>query len=61
MGMLFVPIAVGLLVGNPIAGALVRNGWVDLQAFCGATVACAGICVIATRFAKVGMSPKVKA
>ncbi len=61
MGMLFVPIAVGLLVGNPIAGALIQSGWIDLQAFCGATVACSGICVVIARVAKVGWGLKVKA
>lgn len=61
MGMLFVPIAAGLLVGNPIAGALLRSGWVDLQAFCGAVLCCSGICVLGARLAKVGLSLKVKA
>ena len=61
MGMLFVPIAAGLLIGNPIAGALLRSGWVDLQAFCGAVVACSGICVLCARLAKVGLKFNVKA
>ena len=59
--MLLVPIAIGLLVGNPIAGALLHSGWIDLQAFCGATIACSAIFVIGARFAKVGLSPKVRA
>ena len=61
MGMLFVPIAAGLLVGNPIAGALLRSGWMDLQAFCGAVLACSGLCVLSARIAKVGWNLKVKA
>ena len=61
MGMLFVPIAAGLLVGNPIAGALLRSGWVDLQAFCGAVLGCLGICVLSARLAKVGLDLKVRA
>ena len=61
MGMLLVPIAVGLLVGTPIAGALLHSGWIDLQVFCGVTVACSGIYVIGARFTKVGLSLKVKA
>lgn len=61
MGMLFVPIAAGTLVGNPIAGSLLRSDWVDLQAFCGAVVACSGICVLGARFAKVGTRFKVRA
>ena len=61
MGMLFVPVAAGLLVGNPIAGALLRNGWIDLQVFCGAVVAFSGICVAAARCAKVGLGLNLKA
>ncbi len=61
MGMLFVPIAAGLLVGNPIAGALVRSGWINLQVFCGVVVACSGVSVLAARVAKVGLRFKVKA
>ena len=61
MGMLFVPIAAGLLVGNPIAGALLHSSWVDLQAFCGAVLGCSGIFVLGARAAKVGLNLKVKA
>ena len=61
MGMLFVPIAIDLLVGNPIARALLRNGWIDLQSFGGATIAFSGICVIGARVAKAGLAVNVKA
>lgn len=38
-GMMTIPMATGLLIGNPIAGALVHgNRFVDLQIFCGSTV-----------------------
>ena len=61
MGMLFVPIAIGLLVGNPIGGALSSKGWVELQVFCGTIVAVSGICVTIARIAKVGWKVKVRA
>lgn len=61
MGMLFVPIAIGLLVGNPVAGALLRTGWLDLQMFCGVAVALSGLCVMGARIAKVGVAIRVKA
>lgn len=40
--------ALGLLIGNPIAGVLFRqsNGWDDLRAFCGATIVL-GSCFVA--------------
>lgn len=61
MGMLFVPSSAGLLVGNPIAGALLRIGWIDLQVLCGAVVAFSGICVMVARLAKVGSAFRAKA
>lgn len=39
LGMLFLPIAAGLLFGNPIAGALSANSWSALQVFTGAVLA----------------------
>ena len=59
-GMLLVPISAGLLFGNPIAGALLRTGWIDLQAFCGAVVALSGICVMVARYAKFGSTIRIK-
>lgn len=42
--MMAVPMAAGLLVGNPIAGALVRgDDFVNLQVFCGSTVIASGL------------------
>ena len=60
MGMLFVPISIGLLVGNPIAGALVNVRWVALQSFCGATLAVSMTLLMATRVMKDGWAPKIK-
>ena len=60
MGMLFIPVSIGLLIGNPIAGALVENDWVSLQTFCGATLAISTVFLVATRVAKNGPALKVR-
>ena len=60
MGMLFVPISIGLLIGNPIAGALVEVNWVSLQTFCGATLAISTAFLVATRVTKDGWALKVR-
>lgn len=39
MGMNFFVGALGLLVGTPVAGAILKSSWVGMQAFCGATLA----------------------
>jgi len=60
MGMLFVPISIGLLIGNPIAGALVKTSWTALQAFCGASLALSTALLVATRVTKSGWSLKAR-
>ena len=60
MGMLFVPIPIGLLIGNPVAGALVKISWTALQSFCGASLAVSTVFLIATRVVKDGWSPITK-
>lgn len=59
-GMLSVPMAIGLLIGNPIAGAISRGGWTGLQSFCGVAVGFSTICLIGTRVMKVGRNIGVK-
>lgn len=63
MGMSFAFAGLGLLVGTPVAGAILGSGtdFVGVQAFCGAIVATATVAVLAARFAKVGLSIKAKA
>ncbi|EME85210.1 uncharacterized protein MYCFIDRAFT_65738 [Pseudocercospora fijiensis CIRAD86] len=53
MGMSFSFAAFGVLVGNPVAGAILTSrGWLGLQLFCACSVvAAASVCVVA-RFAK---------
>ena len=55
MGMLFIPLAIGLLIGNPIAGAILRRGWISLEAFCGASVAVSALFMALARVAKGGV------
>lgn len=53
IGMMALPNAMGLLIGNPLAGAVLRRGWAPLQVFCGAVVGASALCALAARFAKV--------
>lgn len=54
--MQLVPSAIGLLIGNPIAGAILKNGWVDLQVFSACMVMGCTLLSIAARGAKGGWS-----
>ena len=59
--MMTVPMAAGLLIGNPIAGVLIRNGsFVGLQVFCGATVMAAACFLAAARVSIAGHSLMVR-
>jgi len=49
-----VPAAIGLLIGNPIAGALLPKGWPALEWFAAGTVTACTILTVAARIAKVG-------
>ena len=60
MGMLFLPTAVGLFIGNPIAGAILKTNWVGLQVFCGATVGLSTASMFVARFIKVGAGVRAK-
>lgn len=65
LGMVFVPIAFGLLIGSPIAGAILKSGngdnWKALEAFCGSCILLSVILVGAARVAKVGWGIREKA
>ncbi|TGO34697.1 hypothetical protein BHYA_0185g00010 [Botrytis hyacinthi] len=49
LGMLLMPISVGILVGNPIAGALESYGWISLQMFTAALLMASLLVVIVAR------------
>lgn len=60
LGMLLIPISVGLLVGNPIAGAISSTGWIGLQIFSGGLILVAAALVIVVRINMFGWSWRVK-
>ena len=63
LGMSFVIAGCGLLVGEPIAGAILRGHgrWVGLQACCGVLLTLSGLSSLAARIAKVGTKWNAKA
>ena len=62
MGMSFAFGGFGLLVGNPVAGAILRqHGWVGAQSWNGASNSVAAICMLVARMAKAGLDLKTKA
>ncbi|OAA54526.1 Major facilitator superfamily domain, general substrate transporter [Niveomyces insectorum RCEF 264] len=54
MGMSFSLAGIGILIGNPIGGAILgsASGWTGLQAWAGATIVCAGVASLVARVAK---------
>jgi MFS family permease len=54
--MQLVPAGIGLLIGNPIAGALLKGTWVGLQSFSAATVCACTIFSIAAKLKKPGQN-----
>jgi len=62
MGMCFSMVAVGVLVGTPIAGAiLARSGWASVWVFGGVFTIAGGILMTASRVAFKGWNPMTKA
>ena len=63
LGMALAITAAGSLVGEPIAGAILRSqgGWVGLQVWCGILLFLAGAFQITARILKVGSSISAKA
>lgn len=54
--------ALGILIGNPVAGILLsKAGWVGLQVFCGGTLAVGAGLVGVTRWSRVGLEVRRKA
>ncbi|KAK5120050.1 hypothetical protein LTR85_006531 [Meristemomyces frigidus] len=53
--------SVGVLIGNPIAGILVQQSWIGLQAFCGALLLASTIFTVVTRVWTFGAAPATKA
>ncbi|KAI9712950.1 MAG: hypothetical protein M1828_001509 [Chrysothrix sp. TS-e1954] len=59
-GMLAAPMGLGLLVGNPIAGAVSNDGFIGLKAFCGACCIASALALCEARFSKGGLSLNVR-
>ena len=61
LGMAMAFSGVGLLIGNPIAGAILRGGgsWVGLQAWAGTLIAVSAAFMMGTRWTKFGGSLSV--
>ncbi|KAI7364892.1 MFS monocarboxylate transporter-like protein [Hortaea werneckii] len=53
--------ALGILVGNPIAGVIVDSSWIGLQSFCGGTLLAGAVLVLLTRWSRVGFRLNSKA
>ena len=60
MAMPMVPISIGLLIGNPIAGAILPHGWIYLQTFAGILVLLCTILAFASRCVQVGFDVRRK-
>ena len=62
MGMLLLPWAFGLLIGEPIAGAILSSpsGWKGLQIFTGTVLGAAVLIAVAVRYTKYGSGLKAK-
>lgn len=58
MSMAFISAGIGLLVGPPVAGAILASGdghnWTMLQVWSGALLALSGLCMLGARVTKVG-------
>jgi MFS family permease len=61
MGMACTVVSLGLLVGTPVGGAILKHGWTSLQAFGGAALLLSAIAIAASRIAKVGWGLTTKA
>jgi hypothetical protein len=60
LGMLFLPISAGLLIGTPIAGAIGVLGWFPLKAFTGALLVASFLILLFLRILMHGSSFKVR-
>ena len=62
MGMLLLPWAFGLLIGEPIAGAILSSSssWKGLQLFTGTVLGAAFLVAVAVRYTKYGLALRTK-
>jgi MFS family permease len=60
IGMVCVFCSIGILVGSPLGGILLRDGWVSLQSFAGAMLTAGAVGILIIRYLTVGFSFRVK-
>ena len=60
IGMICIPCAAGLLIGSPVGGVVIRDGWLSLQMFTGATLAVSTVAIATLRVVKGGWRIWVK-
>ena len=60
MGMLSVPMALGLLIGTPVAGALIQESYIALQVYSGSCMLVATLSFLLTRATKSGIAVQVR-
>ena len=58
IGMMTIPCALGFLVGSPVGGALVGNGWLAVQLFTGSTLSISTMAIFALRIMLGGWHPQ---
>ena len=62
LGMVLAFSGIGLLIGSPIAGALLTSrGWIGQQAWAGSLVMASGTCLFCVRILKYGLTAKTRA
>ena len=62
LGMSMACAGIGLLIGNPVAGAILTNhGWVGLQVWAGSLIMLSGLCMLCARGSKFGWAVKTLA
>lgn len=60
LGMMLIPVSLGLLLGNPIAGALEAHGWLGLQLFTGIVQGLAFVVICAVKLVLYGIKWEYK-
>jgi len=53
--------SIGILIGQPIAGAILKHGWVGVQGFTSVCLVLCALFSVAARISKVGFGLRVAA
>lgn len=60
IGMICAFCSIGMLLGSPLGGLVLRHGWASLQAFAGAMLVAGSIAIWGVRYLKVGFTMRAK-